>query len=260
MKYVRRHYHTSPKAGVVYCCSSYELKACLLLDADESVAFYETQIHFVSHTNKKRIIDFLIAYKDGSKKLIEVKPIRRIVQFQEQINDNKKYASENGWSFIVWTEEDLGFKNEWEGKMWADKYLSKIHNVDYAEYRKSLNTKKVKKHYHKNIATDTVEIWCDFCKETHKPLNLTYKKNLARNNGQYICEKHGGFIAGSKPKKQKENPYAADGRKQCNGCQEIKLFECFGIDGTKSDGYSTRCKMCRAKVAKAKYQQNQFRL
>lgn len=253
MKYVRRHYHTSPKAGVVYCCSSYELKACLLLDADESVAFYETQIHFVSHTNKKRIIDFLISYKDGSKKLIEVKPIRRIVQFQEQIDDNKKYASENGWNFIIWTEEDLGFKNEWNGKMWADKYLSEIHNVDYSEYRKNLGTRRAKKHYHKHIATDTVEIFCNFCNENHTPLRLTYEKNIERN-GEYICEKHGGFIVGSKPKKKKINPYAVDGKKECNRCKEIKLLEEFGTDIMKNDGKSTRCKKCRAEVATEKYQ------
>ena len=34
---------------------------------------------------------------------------------------------------------------------------------------------------------------------------------------------------------------------------KIKLFEEFGNDKTKQDGYSTRCKICRAESARNKY-------
>ena len=55
---------------------------------------------------------------------------------------------------------------------------------------------------------------------------------------------------------RKQNPYAIDGKKECNACKEIKLFCEFGIDKTKFDGYATRCKICRAKAATKKYQEN----
>lgn len=251
MKYIRRHYHPSPKAGVVYCCSSYELKACLILDNDDNVSFYETQIHF-SVDGRKRIIDFLVAYKNGEKKIIEVKPIRRIVQFQEQIQDNEHYAKENGYDFEIWTEEQLGFKNDWEAKVWADGYLSKIHNLNYTKYRKDMTVKRTKKYYRKHIAQDKVEVWCNYCNATHTPLRLTHDKNIARN-GRYICEKEGGHIAGQKPKKKKENPFAAENKKQCNQCQQVLPFESFGIDKTKSDGCATRCKECRAGFYREQY-------
>ena len=210
MKYVRRHYHTSPKAGVVYCCSSYELKACLQLDEDEDVVFYETQIHFTVN-DRKRIIDLLVSYKDGTKKIIEVKPLRRLVQFKEQIEDNDQYAREQGYEFKVWTEEELGFKNDWEAKVWADKYLSELHDVDYVECRRKMSVRRSKKHYHKHIAQDTVEVYCKFCNETHTPLRLTHDKNIERN-GEYICERYGGYLAGKKPGKKKINPHAAEGK------------------------------------------------
>lgn len=253
-KMIRRHYHDSPKAGVIYCESSYELKTALILDSDPDVVFYETQQEFIGKSGKKRRFDFLVHYKNRSKKIIEIKPITRLTEFQEQIEDNKLYAIENGYGFACWTEIDLGWKNDHDGKKWIDIYLSEQTGIDYVKIRKERAVQRSKKHYNKNIATDTVEVWCEFCKETHKPLKLTYEKNIKRNNGQYICEKHGGFIVGSKPKKKKENPYSVDGKKQCNRCEEIKLFEDFGDDKTKSDGKATRCKSCRAFVATQKYQ------
>ena len=119
---------------------------------------------------------------------------------------------------------------------------------------KQLNREKAKRYYHKHIATDTVEVYCEFCKENHTALRLTYDKNIKRN-GRYICEKEGGHIAGSKPKLKlrKENPYAVEGKKRCNKCGNIKHLDEFSPDKTKRDGYSTRCKTCRAKIYKEKY-------
>ena len=251
MKYIRRHYHKSNKAGIVYCCSSYELKACLILDDDPNVVFYETQLHFTIN-NRKRIVDFIVKYKDGSKRIIEVKPERRLHQFEEQIDDNKQYAQEQGYGFEVWSEGNLGFKNDWEGKVWADKYISELHGIDYLERRREMSVRRAKKHYNKHIAQDKVEVFCKFCNATHEPLRLTYEKNIERN-GEYICERHGGHLAGSKPGKKLVNPHAADGTKQCNRCEQVKLFEGFGKDKAKSDGYATRCKKCRNEVAKEKY-------
>lgn len=97
-----------------------------------------------------------------------------------------------------------------------------------------------------------VDVWCDFCKETHTIYREIYRANIAKN-GTYICAKHQGHIVGSRPKTKIDNPYVEDGRKQCNECKEIKLFEEFAPDKTKSDGRSTKCKKCRAKKSFDKY-------
>ena len=184
--------------------------------------------------------------------MLEIKPERRLVQFQEQIEDAVDYAAKNGYIFEIWSEAELGFANEYYATKWADQYLSTITPTDFVAMRKELDRKKATKFYHKHIATDTVAVWCDFCGETHQPLRLTYEKNIERN-GKYICEKHGGFIAGSKPKKKKINPYAAEGKKQCTECDKVKLYEEFGLDKSREDGYSNRCKICRADSARKKY-------
>jgi GNAT superfamily N-acetyltransferase len=108
-------------------------------------------------------------------------------------------------------------------------------------------------YYHRHIATDKVEVFCDYCQETHTPLRLTHDKNLARN-GRYICEREGGHIAGSKPKKKKENPYAADGKKECTRCKCVKTYAEFSPDSSRRDGLCSRCKECRAAAGKASYQ------
>ena len=109
---------------------------------------------------------------------------------------------------------------------------------------------------------DTVEVYCEYCKITHYVTRKNYERNIKRNvpiYGRYICGKEGGSISGSLPKPHliKDNPYADEGKKQCNGCGEILLFECFSPDKTKKDGYCTRCKTCRAEKNKEAYQNKQ---
>lgn len=113
---------------------------------------------------------------------------------------------------------------------------------------------RMKNYYQKHIATDQITVYCEFCKLEHTALRLTYDKNIARN-GRYICEKEGGHIVGSKPKLslRKENPYAIEGKKECNGCKDVKLFEEFSPDRTKRDGLCTVCKLCRSAKNKAAY-------
>lgn len=252
---VRKHYHNSRKAGSVFCESSYEMRAALMLDEDPDVVFYETHLGFINAQGKKRYTDFIITYKDGSKKLVEIKPRKRVEEFTEQIEDNKLFANNNGWQFQVWTEPELGFNSEDEITRWADVYLSEIDKRDYVAMRKQRNSLRTKRHYRKKIAQDTVDVFCDYCQKSHSVLRLNYEPNIARN-GRYICEREGGHIAGSKPKPtlRKENQYAAEGKKQCNKCGVPKLFEEFSPDKSKRDGYSTRCKTCRAEIYRLKYQ------
>lgn len=254
-KFTRKHYYYSPKAiGVVHLDSSYELRLVVMLDDDDNVISFKDHGCFISQAGKKRIYDFLVNYKNGTTKLIEVKPFSRLEQFREQLEDNRKYAQSHGYIFEIWTEEKLGFDDSKKITAWADQYLLENHNVDYASARKERTLARVKKHYHKHIATDKVEVYCEFCKETHNPLRLTYDKNIERN-GRYICEKEGGHIAGSKPKPhlRKENPYASEGKKQCKKCDQIKLFEEFSPDKSRRDGYCSHCKICRSERMKAAY-------
>jgi hypothetical protein len=113
-----------------------------------------------------------------------------------------------------------------------------------AEKRAACN-ERVKKHYAEKIATDKVSVYCEYCQATHEALRLTHDKNIARN-GRYICEREGGHIAGSRPKKKKENPHAAEGKKECNTCKSVLPLDSF------SSGKSM-CKGCRAARYKEKY-------
>lgn len=121
--------------------------------------------------------------------------------------------------------------------------------------KKEKNAAKSRAYYHKHIANDKVEVYCDFCKKMHNPLRLTYEKNI-NENGTYICERKGGHIAGSKPKLhlRKDNPYASEGKKQCKKCEQIKLFEDFSPDNSRRDGYCSMCKVCRSEKMKAAYE------
>ena len=202
----------------------------------------------------RSLFDFLVTLRNGDKKIIEVKPKKRLGQFAEQIKDNRDYAASKGWLFELWTEEELGFKDSKQITKWADEFIKERTGIDYSEVRRQKTNLKSKRHYRSKIANDKVEVFCTFCNEQHSPLRLTYEKNIARN-GRYICEREGGHIAGSKPKLalRKDNPYASEGKKECNKCGEVKLFEQFSPDKSKGDGYCTMCKPCRSEKMKAYY-------
>lgn len=248
LKNRRQGYYETKKANprVIYYQSSYELKAATILDQNENVKSYVNQ-HSFSIEGRERITDFIISWNDGSTTILEIKPERRLEEFKNQIDDNKKYANKNGWKFKVWTERDLGFESEHYATKWADEFISKITKIDFVKERKDRNLSKSKKYYQEKIASDKVEIYCEYCKEIHNPLRLTYDRNIARN-GKYICEREGGHIAGSRPKPhlKKNNPYENDGKKECNNCHSILLLDCFSPS-------KNICKPCRADKYKKKY-------
>jgi len=245
-KFKRKGVFQSKKTGKKLSYdSSYELLLCWMLDSDESVVDFETQLVFKIN-NRGRCLDCLITYKAGNKKAIEMKPKKRIDEFKEQINDSREYANQNGWDFQLMTEDDLGMSYK-EIKIWADEYRSKTEGVDYSAYRREINKNKAKKYYQSRIANDKVEVYCEYCKEIHNPLRLTYDRNIVRN-GRYVCEREGGHIAGSKPKPhlKKTNPYESEGKKECNACQSVLALDLFSAG-------KNICKSCRAKKYKEKY-------
>lgn len=255
----KKGWHKSPKAGDIFYRSSYEKKAYLILDKDENVINYKAetvQIKFlnpIKNIESFYLVDIEVEYKDQKRKIIEVKPEKwledQIVKIK--IEAAKNYAKENNIEFEVWTE--LNLFGPIYNKNQIENFIESL-DENYQEKIKENANKRSKKYYKNHIAQDKIEVWCDYCKETHQPLRLTYEKNITRNNGKYICEKHGGFIAGSKPKKKKENPYALEGKKLCIGpCGQIRLFNEFGSDKSRQDGYASQCKICRAQSAKNKY-------
>ena len=258
-KYTRKHYYETNKAAApVHAESSYELRAVVLIDDNDDIVFFEDHQSFTANSGQKRLFDFLVTLKNGDKKIIEVKPKKRLDQFEEQIRDNREYAASKGWLFELWTEKELGFIDSKQITSWADEFIKERTGIDYAEVRRQKTNLKAKRYYRSKIANDTVTVFCAFCNEEHHPLRLTHDRNIARN-GHYICEREGGHIAGSKPKTSliKENPYASEGKKKCAGeCGQILAFECFSPDNSKRNGYCSSCKVCRSAKGKKRYHEN----
>ena len=201
-------------------------------------------------------MDCLVTYMDGNKKSIEVKPESRLCEQAsiDQINDSKEFAESQGWSFEVYTEKTFEMTDK-ELRDWSDMVRTRTGDFDWVEFRKELNRKKAKRHYLNKIAADKVTVLCEYCKEEHTPLRKTHDRNVARN-GRYICEREGGHIAGSKPKPslRKENPHAAEGRKECLACRAVLELSEFGEDKSRRDGLSSRCRRCRSASAKSSYE------
>lgn len=115
-----RRYHTglyeSKKAGVCSYRSSWELEYMKYLDSNDDVVSYEYEklkIPYISNLKTKKIRyympDFCIAYLDGTKKIVEIKPSRRMMQdkIQKKFNAAKTWCAENSMEFVVVTEIEL---------------------------------------------------------------------------------------------------------------------------------------------------------
>lgn len=236
----------------IFFGSSYELRLCWVLEQDDNVKFFETQIGF-NWEGRGRCLDCLVTFKDRRKKAIEVKPLDRVDEFQEQISDSRMFSAKNGWDFEVYTETNFGMPCH-QIRNWADEYRQQLTGIDYTKHRKEMDSNKAKKYYDTHIATDKVSVFCEYCQVAHEALRLTHDKNIARN-GRYICEREGGHIAGSRPKPhlRKENPHAADGKKECLGCKQVLSLSEYGADKSRADGYASKCKECRRVAANEKY-------
>lgn len=255
--HMRGYFKSTKNNCEIYYGSSYELRCIFLLESDSLIKSFSRAESFKDSQSKWRNPDLNIEYMDGTKELREIKQNGRLpeVEVIKQIEETKKYAESNGYIFKLWTESDSLLKDERAIIKWAKFHIAETTgNTDWIQRQKFNDNKKAKKYYDKHIATDTVKIFCDYCKTYHFPLRITAEPNIARN-GIYICEAHGGHIVGSKPKPylRKENPYAALGEKQCVKCERILSFENFSPDKSRRDGYSSRCKECRASFYKDKY-------
>ena len=255
--------HRSSKipSGEGFFRSSYEKKAFMMLDADDSVVSYEVEritvdyLNPVKNTMASYVIDILVRLTDGSSKLVEVKPENWLLDpvVQAKIEAGRIKASEMGMPFEIWTEMRL-FGHVYN-KRNMESFMEKILGDSEICKRRKLQSEKAKRHYLNKIAADKVTVLCEYCKEEHTPLRKTHDRNVARN-GRYICEREGGHIAGSKPKpsRRKENPHAAEGKKECLACRAVLDLSEFGEDKGRRDGRSSRCRRCRSASAKSRYE------
>lgn len=123
-KWVNGEYNNIWKKGTFYSLknnkefvfrSSWEEKIMGMLEIDDNVVKYDYEPFHIEHVfqgvTKHYIPDFLIEYKDGIKKLVEIKPFCYV---EHDINLSKfsaarKYCESNNLIFEVWTEKEINF-------------------------------------------------------------------------------------------------------------------------------------------------------
>jgi GNAT superfamily N-acetyltransferase len=253
--HIRGHMWSDKNKAYVYYASSYELRCMWDLENDASVLAYRRCSSFYSETSRKwRAPDLWVERAGGVSQIVEVKPKKMRSSAKSQISDTQEHASQLGAEFVLWTEDSAGM-SEHQIIAWACDWLKENGNFSWSE-RKREQRKFTRDRRYAKIQADKVDVWCDFCKENHTQMRMTYDKNVKRN-GKFICGKYGGHLAGQKPKDHLRvtNPYEEDGRKQCSKCREVKPFECFDKRSRSWDGYCASCKVCVSARNKARYKE-----
>ncbi len=263
----RNGYHISPKCEKAFYRSSYEKKAFMILDEMENVKNYEVEKIRIPYWNPLEktqaifIVDVIVELNDGSKMVIEIKPmiwINSLVN-TSKIDALKLWSEKENMTYEIWNEFKLFGEENTNQEIqkfidWIDSGATgKIDNItdNVVNLRKEKSCDKTKKFYKNNLSNKII-LFCEFCQKQHEVREITYKQHLEKY-GKYKCFTECGVIGGSKPKPKKENPHASDGKKECNRCKEIKNFEEFGLDKFKSDGYATICRPCRSNKSKDDY-------
>ena len=260
-----RGYFASKKCKCdIYYGSSYELRCLYLLEQDDNVSCFKRADVFVDSEGRSRNPDFQIDYIDNSKEIVEVKPESRFHKesdVKKQISETKKYADLKGFKFSVWTEKNSGLHNDRSIINWAKKFIAETTgNTDWINKQKENDKKKAKKHYDLKIATDNVEFFCKYCSCNHTMLRLTYNRDVFGKE-DWVCHMENARRTGRLPKDylRVNNPYAAEGKKQCRGCNEIKLIQGnFTWKSKPSEKkptgtLSADCNACRTIIEKQKY-------
>jgi len=108
--------HISSKCDkIIKFKSSYEKKALMKLDADDKVLKYEYESTVVEYVNPVKgingsyLVDLVVYYRDGTRKLIEIKPNAWLKDpvVLAKIKSAYEYAKNNGMNFEVWEEMAL---------------------------------------------------------------------------------------------------------------------------------------------------------
>lgn len=250
------YYESFKSQSLVYYASSYELRCFYELERNQEVVWFG-RCPPVRLGNSWKSPDLQVKFRDGRTEVWEVKP-DKMIQFDDrsitQIEKMREAVEAAGGVFRVWSEADSSLQTSSKIITWAKNYLSAHGKPDRADQVKA-QRKAIRDRHYAKIQADKVDVWCDFCKETHTQLRMTYEKNVSRNGGKFICGRYGGHLAGKKPKTnlRKTNPHADEGKKQCSKCKEVKPFEGFDKRAMSWDGYCAQCKACVSVRNKAKY-------
>lgn len=107
------HFYSTKNKKIIHYRSSYELMAYNLLEVNNNVSCYRVEPLAIEYrmNGKTRLYipDILILYKNGNKKIVEVKPKRMLSEFinKKKIAAAKEYCQNNNMEFAVWTEDRL---------------------------------------------------------------------------------------------------------------------------------------------------------
>jgi hypothetical protein len=239
--------------------STYELRAIYLCEHDPSVINYQTSFYYTIN-GRNRVADILI----NGKHLKEIKPKpildKKYEKVELQIKDGQDFATKNGYTYEIWSEKELQIENQREFLKWADELRKSFDGVDQAAKRRKKALERQQRYYEKWIRHDSIVFHCKYCSCNHTMLRLTYDRDVL-NNDDWVCIHENGRRTGSLPKDhlRVNNPYAAEGKKQCRGCNEIKLIQgnftwkSKPSEKNPTGTLSADCNACRTIIEKQKY-------
>lgn len=258
---VFRHAHLrgdfrSAKCGAaVYYGSSFELRCLFELEQDARVQRFRRCDAFQG-TEGWRNPDLWVEFVDGHAEIWEVKPAALVdtPAVRAQLADFLVYAIGLGVPLRVWTERDSALGDEHRIVRWAHAYLAEQQGDPTWADRHKAQRKAIRDRQYAKQKAASVTVACAYCGCDHIVLPRTYARNIARN-GTYTCEAMAGHKGGSKPKLalRKENPHAAEGKKECCRCHAVLAIEAFDVRAKSRDGRAHACKACCSIANAARY-------
>lgn len=119
-KYKSGYFHSHQQNDKeIYYASSYELKALNIFETDSEVKEFDRFKDVIKWKDENNITrsylpDFIVKYKDGTQKIIEVKALWQAktseVLLKKKAAEN--YAEEHNMTYEIWTETELNLKND----------------------------------------------------------------------------------------------------------------------------------------------------
>ena len=253
------YFYSNKMQKYVTFFSTYELRAITIIENDPEIKEYSTAFYYEIN-GRSRVADILI----DNKHMKEIKPQKildtRYAEVDLQINDGKEYCLLNGLTYEIWTEKELQITDYREFTQWGDEARKSIDGKDYKAIRKKRALERQKKYYDKWIRHDSIAFHCKYCNCNHEMLKLTYDRDVL-NNDDWVCIHENGRRTGrlAKDHLRVNNPYAAEGKKQCRGCNEIKLIQgnftwkSKPSEKNPTGTLSADCNACRTIIEKQKY-------
>lgn len=111
---IKGKFYSSKNKKEIYYQSSYELKFMELAELNDDILSYDRCPFSIKYRDendqiRRYIPDFLITYRSGDEKIIEVKPEIMICKYNNpyKIAAGYEYCNKNSMTFEIWTEKEL---------------------------------------------------------------------------------------------------------------------------------------------------------